>query len=359
MVICILAATGLALAFPSASPAQQPEPSGRTVKVGLYVSPPFVMEDQGNYTGMAMELWEALARPLALESEYRMFPTVRSLVDATANGEVDVAVTNLSITQGRAQRIDFTQPWFDAGQRIMVNERQGAGFWQVIDGLQDFGFVRSYLWLGGLAIAATIVLTLLDRSYNPDFPRRWRDGIAESFFAVMSIVAGKPTGRKNLFGWMGRIWQGLWLIFGIAVLAFVTSSVTSVMTTLSLTNKINSLSDLPGKTVGASAGSVSESFARAAGFDLRTYPHVDEAVEALTDGDINAILGDAPVLEYYTHVHPEVRVDVVGGIFVPDKYGFALARHSPLTEPLTIELLGARERGLVEELRKKYFGDSP
>lgn len=339
--------------------AQEDPAPGRTVTVGLYASPPFVMEEGGRYTGMAVELWEALAHPLGLRTEYRMLPTIRALVDATASGEIDVAVTNLSITQGRAQRIDFTQPWFDAGQRIMVNERQGTGFWQVIDGLHDFGFVRSYVWLAGLALAASIALTLLDRAYNPHFPRRWREGFAESFFAVMSVVAGKPTGRKNIFGWTGRIWQGLWLIFGIAVLAYITSSVTSVMTTLSLTNKINSLADLPGKPVGAFTGSVSEEFARNSGFDLRTYPHIDEAVEALANGDINAIIGDAPVLEYYSHIHPEVRIDVVGGIFVPDKYGFALGRHSALTEPVTIELLGARERGVIEELRKKYFGDSP
>lgn len=274
-------ATVAILVLASPGRAQEGPISGRTVTVGLYANPPFVMEEGGRYTGMAVELWEALARPLGLRSEYRMLPTIRALVDATAKSEIDVAVTNLSITQGRAQRVDFTQPWFDAGQRIMVNERQGTGFWQVIDGLHDFGFVRSYLWLGGLSLAAAIALTLLDRAYNPDFPRRWRDGFAESFFAVMSLVAGKPTGRKNIFGWVGRIWQGLWLIFGIAVLAYITSSVTSVMTTLALTNKINSLSDLPGKPVGVFTGSVSEEFARAAGFDLRPYPHIEEAVEPL------------------------------------------------------------------------------
>ena len=40
--------------------------------------------------------------------------------------------------------------------------------------------------------------------------------------------------------------------------AYVTSSVTSVMTTLSLTNQINSVADLPGKSIGVFAGSVAE-----------------------------------------------------------------------------------------------------
>ena len=84
------------------------------------------MQEQGRFTGMAVELWELIAGSLGMQSKYRPFPTVRALIDAAANGEIDVAVTNLSITQGRAQRIDFTHPWFDAGQRIMVNENQGT-----------------------------------------------------------------------------------------------------------------------------------------------------------------------------------------------------------------------------------------
>ena len=34
---------------------------------------------------------------------------------------------------------------------------------------------------------------------------------------------------------------------------------------------------------------------------------------ALRDGSIDAIVADAPVLEYYAHTHPEERVDVIGG----------------------------------------------
>ena len=58
-------------------------------------------------------------------------------------------------------------------------------------------------------------------------------------------------------------------------------------------------------------------------------------------------------------ITPKERVDVVGGLFEPDKYGFGLARNSPLTRQLTVEILGAHEHGLVEGLHAKYFGESP
>lgn len=339
--------------------AQELPDARQPVRVGVYVSPPFVIQEKDHFTGMAIELWQALADAQGLQSQYQSFPTVRALIDATASGKVDIAVTNLTITQGRAQRIDFTYPWFDAGLRIMVDEHQGTGFLEVVSGLSQSGFLRAYAWIAFVVLAATVMLTLFDRRFDPNFPRRWRDGAAESFFAVMSVAAGKASGRKNAFGWVGRVWQGLWLVCGIAVLAFVTSSVTSVMTTLSLTNQINSLTDLPGKAVGVFAGSVSEEFARRSGLDVYSFPNIDEAVAALKDGDIAAIVGDAPVLEFYSHSHPEQRVDVIGGIFEPDKYGFGLPLNSPSTRRLTVELIGAHERGLVEQLHDKYFGDSP
>lgn len=337
--------------------AQDAPPVPQPVKVGLYVSPPFVMEEDGGYTGMAVDLWEAVASDLALQSEYEVLPSIRALVQATSAGDLDVAVTNLTITQNRAERIDFTHPWYDAGLRIMINEDRGTGFWDVVAGLRDSGFLRSYAWLAFVIVVASILLTLFDRKFDKDFPRRWRDGIAESFFSVMSVATSGRAPRKNLFGWAGRIWQALWLVCGVAVLAYITSTVTSVMTTLSLTNQINSLADLPGKTVGVFTGSVAEDFARGAGLRRRSFDHVDEAVTALLDGRIAAIVGDAPVLEYYAGSHPDMAVAVVGPIFEPDKYGFGLPFDDDLTRQLTIELIGAHERGLVEDLRSKYFGD--
>ncbi len=340
--------------------AQTAEPADRAIVVGLYISPPFVMEKDGGYTGMAFELWEAAADHLGLQSDYRTYPTVGELVQAVADGDVAVGVTNLTITQKRAESIDFTQPWFDAGLRIMIYDASGANLRELIAGLRDSGFLTAYAWLGFVILAATVVSDVLRPAFRQELPGALADGIAESFYTVMSVTTtGRPPSRKNLFGWVGRLWQGIWLVCGIAVVAYVTSSVTSVMTTLSLTNQIASLNDLPGKLVGVLSGSTSELFARSEGLDFRTFADIDTLAAALRDEDIDAAIGDAPVLEYHAHTHPDDRFDVVGAIFEPDKYGFGLTRGNPLTKPLTLELLGAHETDAVDGLRIKYFGEDP
>lgn len=359
----LIAPAGASRAQDGASPAGSedsafpPAAAADTVSVGLYLHPPFVMKAEDGYGGMAIDLWEWAAGQLDLESRYVEYPNVGELIAATSAGEIDVAVTNMTVTRDRAERIDLTHPWFDAGQRIMVHEDGGADARDVLRGLSTSGHLRAYSWIIFVIILATVLVTLFDRRFDANFPRRWRDGLAESFYSVMSIAtSGRAPSRKNLFGWKGRIWQGLWLVCGIAVLAYVTSSVTSVMTALSLNSQINGVADLPGRVVGVQPGSVSEEFARDARINARPFQQIDEAVSALVEGRIDAIIGDAPVLEYYAHTNPDAPVAVVGPIFEPDKYAFGLAKGSVLTRPLSVEIIGGAESGLIEAIRVEYFG---
>lgn len=351
--VAILTTPGLAQDAPDQS-------TERELVVGVHESPPFVIKQEGGYSGMAIRLWEFIAGELQLTYSYKEFDTVRQMIDATAASQIDVAVTNLTITEARATRIEFTQPWFDSGLRIMVNENGGAGFWNLLEGLYDSGFIAAYGWLGLIIIVASIGFTIFDRRFDKNFPKRWRDGLAESFYLVMTIAtSGKPPSRKNLFGWIGRIWQGLWLVFGIVVVAFVTSSVTSVMTTLAFKGQIRSVADLPGLTIGVTDGSTAEDYATAAGLTVITYPNISRSAEALVDGDIQAVIGDKPVLEYFSHTNPELPLKVVGATFNPDKYGFGLPQGSPIRKPMTIEIIGAREDGTVREFATEYFGLNP
>lgn len=365
---------------PPAAPAKGGERA--VLQVGIYESPPFVMGDTGGDmgggdtaksdtgkgdtggggnapapTGMAIDLWDYLAKAEGIDFEYLSFDTYRDLVDAISSGGIDVAVSNLTITRARAERADFTQPWFDGGMRIMVPSTSDTSFLGFVTALREAGHLRLYLWIAGSILFGSVALTIFDRRFNPGFPARWRDGFAESFYNVMSLATtGKMPSRAHLFGWLGRIWQALWLVCGVAILAYATSSITSVMTTLALTGQINSLADLPGRSVGVLSGSVAEPLARAEGMRVRTYARIGEAAEALRAGEIDAVVADAPVLEYHAFSHPEAGLRVVGPRFEPDKYGFALPRGDDLTKRLTLQILDAQESGKLEALRETYFG---
>lgn len=356
----LIAACLIAWATLPANAQELEQNAGVPLRVGVHDSPPFVMEKDGGYGGMAIDLWELVAGDLGYNYEYQEYDTVREMIDATAAGEIDVAVSNLTITEARAARIEFTQPWYDSGLRIMVSDHPGTTFSKLLTGLRDSGFLRAYAWLAFAILVASLCFTLFDRRFDSSFPRKFTDGFAESFYTVMTVAtSGKPPKRKNLFGWLGRMWQGLWLICGVMVVAFITSSVTSVMTTLSIRNGVRSVLDLPGLDVGVVEGSTAEAFAANSGLTTIPFSSISKSAQALLDGDIDAIIGDKPVLEYYARTHASEPLSVVGAVFNPEKYGFGLAPDSPMRQAITVEVVGAQEDGELQDMITRYFGRNP
>lgn len=128
------------------------------------------------------------------------------------------------------------------------------------------------------------------------------------------------------------------------------------MTTLAISSQINSVDDLNGRAVGVLVGTVEEDYARKQGLSMRSYASLDEAAAALGNGDVVAVIADAPVLEYYVYSNPGLPVNVVGRLFERDKYGFALPLQSPLSREVTLAVLGAVDEGKVDEFKTKYLG---
>lgn len=328
----------------------------RQLKVGIYVSEPFVIKNGDTYNGMAIDLWRDIGARLGLVSQFVEYANYTELVEAVSKNEVDAAVTNLTITEKRAEVVDFTHPWFDAGLRIMVHTQAGNGWEDLLGDLEDAGHLATYAWIGIVILISTILLTIFDRHFDQNFSRRWLEGLAESLYHVVSLATSGKSSRKNLFGWAGRIWQAFWLVFGIAVVAYVTSSVTSVMTVAHISNNIRNVADLQNKTVGVRTGSIAQQLLQARSISTVTFDHLPEAVAALTNDEISAIVGDSPVLEYFAHKQADEPVELVGNIFSPDKYGFAFPRDSDLVKPASVAIISLQESEELAALKLKYFG---
>lgn len=358
--ICFTALVILLIPFVSGNAGAQEAAEAQDITVGYRITPPFVTRDgDGELGGMATELWQEINAGLNVVPRFVEYETIADLLAATAAHDVDVAIGAISITEQRAEKVDFTQPWFDSGLRVMVDDRASSSLGNIWNGLAEAGYLKYYGWLLFFVFVGTIGLTFFDRHFDKAFTRSWRAGIAESFYAVMLVVTkGTLPGRAKLFGWYGRIFSAFWLVIGIAVVAYVTSSVTSVMTSIAITGSITGPDDLPGNTVGVFRGSTAENLARREGFSFVTYPNIDAAVEGLRNNDVNAIVADAPVLEYYKFRNPDLGLDVVGRIFSPEKYGFALPYgQDTLIYEVTVRLLALQENGFVKQLSEQYFGD--
>lgn len=325
-----------------------------TLRAGICLAQPFAMRlPDGTYAGMAVDLWDLIARNLRLSVRYVEYPTMEALLSAVQKGEVDLAVSNLSVTYDRARNLSFSYPWYDSGLRIMINEDAPADVWGQ---LKKSGALRVYFWIF-VVLAVLSLLWALLRRREADFPPQWRDALPMTFFDVFVAARSGRLDAKHLRGGFAYLFAIVWMLFGLVMIAYITSTFTSAMTTASLKFEINSLRDLPGKTVGVPKGSAESLYLQRRFIQTIPYDNMDEMLAALEKNQIDAIVTDAPVLEYWLHMHPRSKNEIVGGIFFTSKYAFAAnQKYEKLMSEVSLEIVRLQETGEIRGIRDRYFG---
>ena len=85
------------------------------IRVGIEpVSPPFAFEDNGKLTGYDVELIEAVAARAGYRVSYRPL-LLQKLFEAFDKDYIDAAISSLSVTPARQDRVGFTVPYIDDG----------------------------------------------------------------------------------------------------------------------------------------------------------------------------------------------------------------------------------------------------
>ncbi len=328
------------------------------LRVGLYENPPFVIRDGEHFSGMAVELWERVAADLERHCAYTLYPSLRELVEAAGKGETDILVSNLAVTAERAEIVKYSYPWFDSGLRIIEAQPAQRSAW---DQLVHNGHIFTYLLLCLLFLLVAFLVTLFRQRYAPTFPEHWRDGFFQSLAEVISSAkSGELPSRRPT--WFRNLCVSVWMVFGLGIVAFVTSTVASAMTTVSLRQhgQIRTVHDLPGRKVGVLTGSGAESFLGNLHVSVRTYNRRENAREDLLSNTLDAFVADTAVLEYWLNQDPDTRLMLVGDLFHPYKFAFAARPQlAELVDDVSVELIRLHENGFIGSLRAKYFARIP
>lgn len=84
--------------------------------------PPFESKNEaGEITGFSIDLMEAIAIDQGIKFEFYAAP-FKGIFDRLDNGEADAIVASITITEERKKRMDFSIPYFEASQMILVKD---------------------------------------------------------------------------------------------------------------------------------------------------------------------------------------------------------------------------------------------
>lgn len=148
-----------------------------------------------------------------------------------------------------------------------------------------------------------------------------------------------------------------WMIILVAVLTIVSLTNVSLepIDATSSGPKYTRISQLNGKTLGCISGSTVPTLVakRLKGIDWKYYNTMSDLLIALRQHKIEAIVGDEPLLCYYSareddlyHIKKEI---------LPDHNGIALPKNSQYTARLNKILKEYRKNGLLKQLKDKWI----
>src|SRR5690625_1454285 len=86
-----------------------------------YVPFEYIDEDSGDLVGFDIDLITALAEEADIEIEFETLE-FDGIVAGIGSGRFDIAIAGMTITEERQESIDFTQPYYEAGLILAVQD---------------------------------------------------------------------------------------------------------------------------------------------------------------------------------------------------------------------------------------------
>ena len=163
-------------------------------------------------------------------------------------------------------------------------------------------------------------------------------------------------GDKTPKAKFGRLFAIFWMISGYFVFAYFTASVTTTTTVQHLEGTITGPGDFTGKHVASVEKSIAKEFLTSQGVTSKRVQTVEEAYELLENEEVEAVIHDSAVLQYYAAHTGLGKVKTMGPVFQEQNYGIALPYNSPHREALNRTLLTLFENGTCQKIYEKWFG---
>jgi len=343
------------------------EPENEKLKLQVLTKPiaPFVMLEGDKYTGFSIDLWDAIAKQLNIEYEFQNVETVGELIQTVHDKEADVGIAGISLTAKREEKVDFSHSFFRAGLQIMIldeYESDPSLFSSMLNLGTTIFHPKQALALLILLMAFFVlgnIIWFLERHHNPNFSPKYLRGVWDGFWWAAVTLTTVGYGDKTPKRFAGQLFGFLVVLIGCVFFASFTAAITAKLTVQQLHHSIDGIADLIDKQVATVESSTAYDYLQKLEFKkIVEYEDIDQAYEALKNHHVEAIVYDAPVLQYYKSLEKKPITKLVGSIFKVENYAIAFPTGSQYKEKINQILLKLQENGEYDKIKKRWFGSS-
>ncbi len=330
-----------------------------SVMIATIEREPFAMKDGDEWTGFSIELWNEIATDLGIETQFVETQTFNEMLQAVTVGTVHGAIANISVTEERERRLDFSLSIFDAGIQVMT--RKSGGMSDVFAAIFNKELM---MWIGGALVILFITANLIWLAERPKggheaFSQRgYRGGVGRGLWWAMNVLTQSSFEVASPETRLGRtVGVGI-VIFGLFVVSAFVAQITATLTVRELTASVTDISDLKQQRVGTTNGSTSAQYLRVNGVGFKSYAGIEDMFNAIEAGELDAVVHDAPILAYFALTQGQGRYQLPARVYKKEKYAIALNENSRLLEDVNRSLLRLRESGRFDRIASRWFGDS-
>ncbi len=329
---------------------------------GTQLAPPFVTRgDDGRYAGVAIELWREVARGLGVETEFRAFDYDRAgLIRALEEGEVDIAVSNLAVSENLEQRVDFTHPFLSSELAIVTGAETDLGW---IATLRSIRLGQAVLAIAALLLALSLAgaaIWAIERRRNPEqFDPRFAPGVLDGLWWAAVTMTTTGYGDKTPRSFPGRLVAIVWMFSSLFLTALFSATLASSLVVDGLRSRVTGPQDLPRVRVAAVDDGPGRNWLVRHGIAIHAYPFVIQALNAVQRGDVDALVYDRIILRHLLRVHPARGLLLLPQGLAEVDYAFAVREGSARREVVNRAMLRATDEQSWAVTTRMALGRSP
>ncbi|XP_053719406.1 glutamate receptor ionotropic, NMDA 2D isoform X1 [Synchiropus splendidus] len=299
------------------------------------------------------------------------------MVGEVVSNRADMAIGSLTINEERSEVVEFSVPFVETGISVMVSRSNGT--------VSPSAFLEPYspaVWvmmfvmcLSVVAVTVFIFEFFSPVGYNRSLQSAKKTGgskftIGKSVWLLWALVFNNSVPVENPRGTTSKIMVLVWAFFAVIFLASYTANLAAFMIQEEYIDTVSGLSDkkfqqpteqYPPLRFGTVPNGSTEENIRSNYPNMHQYmirnnqKGVEEAIENLKTGKLDAFIYDAAVLNYMARKDEGCKVMTIGSgkVFATTGYGIALHKNSRWKRPLDLALLqlvGDDEIDMLERL---------
>lgn len=310
-------------------------------RVGIHEKPPYAMKDEeGQWEGLAVDLWEGIANKLQWKFEY--VPVLyEDLIPSLETGKVDILIGELAVEANLEEKIDFSQPFMTSSLGIVESSTRWKTNWlEIVRGMLNWSLAQILIIIGVGIIMVSLLIWLVERRHSSNHfggDRLSGLGSAVWFSAVTMTTVG--YGDKTPQTMLGRVVAFLWMMAGVLIIAGFTASVASSVAAAHMKQGIIDPFDLARMRNGVLKGGDAERLLGRYGIRTVSFESPYKAMDAVRRGSIQTLVGDRVMLAYLIQHGNADKMVLLPLRFHDFHVSFALPDNAPEMDALNVALL--------------------